>query len=406
MSATEPNGPYISRITLPEGGDYIIKDSWARSQIAAITGTSALTFRGVSNTALTDNGTEVPTITGSTTTAGDLGVGDIYFYGASEYIWGPDGKWHELGNLTNLGGLAYKNEVSTTYKPEGTISKPIFTGSAMNMSTSYTPAGGVTLNVTTGNHNYTVNGTTGTITYTPQGSVGSATFSGTEATISMSKKYTPAGSVSFTTATMTLNLTASSTTDGNYQPDGEISTPTITLASAGTTTYINNPISKMVASGLTATAPGETSPNNSITYYDVSNENLRLYQIGYDTTDSINTSSIAVKTGDASYQSTKPTFTGKTVQMTLDSFTLPTSASFSGTEATIAMSTQYTPEGVNSTAQFTGTGTRLITSSIVLPDQITGTFTGTTATIAMEGTPEGTITTPTFSGTTTTITLS
>lgn len=44
---------------------YNIKDAEARSQIAALTGGDAVVFVGVSTTALTDGGSERPTVNGS-----------------------------------------------------------------------------------------------------------------------------------------------------------------------------------------------------------------------------------------------------------------------------------------------------------------------------------------------------
>ena len=456
---------YIDRITLPSNSTYYIKDTEARADIALITGAAALTFKGVSTTALTDGGTQKPTINNSQIALENLHVGDIYFYGSSEYIWGPNPGagagdpqyvWHELGNLTGLGGLAYKNSASTTYQPAGTINTISFTGSALTMSTSYTPAGGVTVNVTsTASAQYAVSkAASGGATYTPEGSVSTPSFTGTAANIAMSTNYTPAGGVSFTTAnrtleistttsgtksyqpagavgltssSKTLNITASANTAGNYRPAGTVSTVAIGVNAAGATTSINNPSPKNVASAVTAAAPGATAPSNNLTYYDVSNENLRLYQIGYNTTASITTTSVTVKTGDASYKmNAAPTFSGTTAQLDVDSFTLPngatftgttvhlvadsfvlpTAASFTGTASTISMSTGYTPAGTNSKPTFTGTGARLVTSTISIPDGFSGSFSGAAATITVSGTPSGSVTQPVFTGTTATITVS
>jgi hypothetical protein len=46
----------ISRITLPSGNTYDIKDATARSQIEALVGGDAVVFIGVSSTSLTDGG--------------------------------------------------------------------------------------------------------------------------------------------------------------------------------------------------------------------------------------------------------------------------------------------------------------------------------------------------------------
>lgn len=440
----------ISKITLPSGSVYNIKDAWAREQIATITGTAALAFRGVSSTPLTDNGVETPTVGGNVVPLTDLGTGDIYFYQTGEYIWGADDKWHELGNLSGLGGLAYKDSAST----------------------SYTPEGGVTINITSSSSQaYGIKTTTGTTNYTPAGSITGAAFTGTSATISMSTNYQPTGGINFSTVNKTLEInaetsttgnyqptgtisytsanpkitvsaaanstgnyqpagnisyannnptitiSATSNTNGNYQPKGSVAAPTINVNAAGATTTITNPVGKVMAQEIIAQAPStDTHPDNNITYYSVSSENLSLYQIGFTSTNSISGTTVTVKTGDASYTATAPTFTGTTaqigasitmpvatftgttaqigasitmpgatftgttVQLSNDSFVLPTSATFTGTTATVSMSTGYTPEGTVG-ASFSGTGVRLVTDTITIPTEITGTFTGNPATI-------------------------
>lgn len=54
----------ISKITLPNGNTYDIKDTTAREAIAAISGGDAVVFIGVSTSTITDGGTETPTISG------------------------------------------------------------------------------------------------------------------------------------------------------------------------------------------------------------------------------------------------------------------------------------------------------------------------------------------------------
>lgn len=97
---------------------------------------------------------------------------------------------------------------------------------------------------------------------------------------------------------------------GSFTPSGSVEAPTISVSSAGSTTTINNPTKVTVAKTVTAAAPGQTAPDNAFTYYSVSNETLTLYQLGYTTGDSITTSEVTVKTGDASYSASVPAFTG------------------------------------------------------------------------------------------------
>ena len=226
----------ISKITLPSGTTYDIKDATARAAIGG-----AIIIRGTTTTALTDGATTNPiTIDNESYTAV---ANDAVFYANKEFVF--DGtKWHEFGDMTGLGALATKDSASGSYTPAGTIA------------------------------------------------VNAASGSGT-----------------------------------SYTPEGSVSAPTISVSSAGSTATIHNPTKATVATAVTAAAPGATAPSNPITYYSVANETLSLYQIGYNTGDSITTSDVTVKTGDAAYSATQPTFSGTEKKL-----------AFSGTSAAITVS--------------------------------------------------------------------
>lgn len=99
--------PYISKVTLPSGNTYNIKDAAAREAIAALEGGSY--FLGVTTTPLTDQATTNPvTVDGQSVTVTN---GNIVVYGNAEFIWNGS-KWIEFGDLSNLGQLAYKDSVS------------------------------------------------------------------------------------------------------------------------------------------------------------------------------------------------------------------------------------------------------------------------------------------------------
>lgn len=113
----------ISKITLPSGQSYDLKDAQARSDIAdiqrAISG--GIHFRGETTTALTDGATTNPiTINGSSYTAVS---GDLVLYDEKEFLF--DGtKWIEMGDLSLLGTLAYKDSASGSFTPAGSVSAP------------------------------------------------------------------------------------------------------------------------------------------------------------------------------------------------------------------------------------------------------------------------------------------
>lgn len=98
---------YISKVKLPSGSEYLIKDAWAREAIEALG--SPTHFAGETSTAIQDGSTTNPITVNSESYSAH--AGDVVVYGAKEFIW--DGsKWIELGDTSDLGNLARKNSVS------------------------------------------------------------------------------------------------------------------------------------------------------------------------------------------------------------------------------------------------------------------------------------------------------
>lgn len=351
---------YISKITLPSGSSYDIKDAEAREQIAALAGTTAVVFVGVSSTALTDGGTETPTVSEEQK---NPEVGQLFFYGTEEFIWGNDNKWHALGSLESLGSLAYKDNATTSYIPAGSVSQPDFAGAESDVSFSisddsngnYQPAGNITGGEFTGS---------------------STTFTGT---------FTPQGSVTTSVKTSTNQTTTVGTTEGEttYTPAGSISTPTISVKKAGATSKIHNPTATTVAKTVVAAAPGATAPTNSVVYYAVAEETLSLYQLGYTTGDSITTDDVDVKTGDAAYESSQPTFTGTGARLVTGNISVPSEfeSEFDGTPGSV--STSGTPNGSNSALTFNGTKVKIEGTTIAEGSVSQPTFSGSQATITV-----------------------
>ena len=128
----------ISQFTMPDGNIMELKDKVARE--AAKGGTH---FLGITETVIEDE-SQVSTliITDEEGHPQEVSAenGDMVFYGPKEYIYTEiDHKWHEFGDLTNLGTLAMKNNAAGMYTPGGTVSAPTFTGNDIN----YTPAGSI-----------------------------------------------------------------------------------------------------------------------------------------------------------------------------------------------------------------------------------------------------------------------
>lgn len=104
--------PDISEIQMPSGTVYQIKDTQARS---------AKGWIGITTTALTDGATTNPiTVNGQSVTAV---AGDITSYDETEFIFNGSA-WQEFGDLSDLGTLAYKDNASGSYTPQGSVAAP------------------------------------------------------------------------------------------------------------------------------------------------------------------------------------------------------------------------------------------------------------------------------------------
>lgn len=224
----------ISKITLPSGTTYNIKDQGARDLIEALS--SPTSYLGVTSTEITDGSTVSPIVIGDKTVTPKSG--DIAAYGNSEFIWsGTEGKWREFGSTGSLGGLAFKDSASASYTPAGVVSQPTFTGTKATISANYTPAGTVAAP--------TVTVTANTASIKPFGSAGTlpsftASVSGETLSLSFSAGTLPTAGTAVTVATGIKSATASAPTftgskatiSADYTPAGSVSKPTFTGTAA------------------------------------------------------------------------------------------------------------------------------------------------------------------------------
>lgn len=299
----------ISKITLPSGSTYDIKDAVARAAIAG----GMLAFVGVPSKLYSgDTGTtEVPTTTGTgafadgnTTVkrvklaaaanirgtsyaAGDVYTiqnGDTIIVGNKEYVAtvATSGNsttvtWHEFGDTTTLGDWAKWNAGQVTFTPSGSVSinltgdafeMPLYVGndgpSQEDYKTHYTPSGTVSQPTFTGSS------TTSTGSYTPAGSVSLTNTNKTAAVApanSGENTYTPAGSVSQPTFSG-----SSLTSTGKFTPEGTVTTnttenktATVSAASSGTTTYTPaGTVSQPTFTGSAMTSTGTFTATGSV----------------------------------------------------------------------------------------------------------------------------------------------
>lgn len=316
----------ISKITLPSGSTYNIKDAQARSDISTIQSaiSGGMHYIGVTTTVLTDGASTNPiTIGGNSVTAK---AGDIAIYGSLEFIFSDtDSKWHEFGSTGSLKALAFKDSASGSFTPSGSVSKPTFTGASMTSTGSFTPAGSVGL--TTSNKTATVApASSGTATYTPGGTVSQPSFTGSNTAVT---------------------VTATANTSGNYQPAGNNSGGAVTL----NTTTVNSitavgsmPTYTVASETLTITA-GTTPTKGADTTVATS---VKSFTQPTFTGTKVQLAGSCTPNGSVS----QPSFTGTGVRLVTGNIAVPTSASFTGTEGAVSVS--GTTTGDVSKPTFTG----------------------------------------------------
>lgn len=429
----------ISKITLPSGSTYDIKDAIARSNIATLSAAiqGGVHYIGKTTTALSGDGdtTSVVVINGENVTAHQGDMVSMAKAGSQdlEFIYNGTA-WYELGSTGSLKALAFADSakgsttytpggtfsanlangavsasgsftpegsvalttkdkaVEMSYTPAGTVSQPVFEGAVLSSQGTYTPAGGVAT-ASTETLTATISVGAGTANYTPAGSVSQPKFSGDSMTATGT--YTPAGSVSLQNSNVTATVGAAAEGEATYTPAGSVAAPTISVETAGATTTIHNPTAATVVTKVNVAAPSAEEAGGELVYCSVSNETLSLSKFTASTGESITTSEVTVKTGDAAYSATAPAFTGTGARLVTGNISVPISASFNGSEGNVSVT--GTPKGTVSQPTFSGTGVNLVNSGIDVPK--TYTFTGTEATLKVAGTPEGTVSQPTFSGT-------
>lgn len=311
-----PDPKYLSNVEMPDGSLLEIKDTVARQM--ATGGThyiGKLYVDGSTYTHLSDNDTRtsVEIVTGASTHESHVATqGDIVLDDGKEFIF--DGTvWEEMG-VDNLGAFAFVDE--------GRVTVPTVSYGNPTPNQTSTAA---TVNIQeSANGNLAVTGT-----FTQPTISGTSSVTGTSTHNTSSQDYA-----------VTSSTTIPSGKTKNYTPAGSVSAPTISLATAGTTTTIKNPASKTVVQSVSASNPGTGSLTGEVVYMDYTEntETLSFKRLAAPTGASITTSNVTVKTGDGSYSAGTPTFTGtdvymdvKGVQVTAATGTVSASGSISAT---------------------------------------------------------------------------
>ena len=358
----------LSQITLPSGTTYDLKDAYARERIEALSKSTQwlgiTTTTGISDGAswLENGSIKTVSINGENVTPDNGSIVQTHYTGegSREYILSvtktgstiTSAVWQEFGDLSALGTLAYKNSAS------GSVAVPTsasFSGTQATISSS------------------------GTVSV-PK----SATFTGgyvkLTGTTVVPSTYTSSSTPSATSTNATITEVSSG---NNMQAKGTVSTPTISLSTAGSTTTIKNPTSKTVVTSVGTADPAAADASGEKKYYEVSGETLIFKKITAGTGDSITTADVTVKTGDGSYSSSQPTFTGqkylvkydKTTSVSTTTTTNATANADLSISAAAGTSSDYTlqPSGtialtnesktVSSSATYTPAGSVSLTTS-------------------------------------------
>lgn len=237
----------ISKITLPGGTTYNIKDAVAREAIADLE--SYTEYLGVTTTPLTDGANTNPIKINNVDVTAKKG--EIANYGSKEFIFNGS-VWQEFGDMSGLKALAFKDSASTSYKPAGTIS--------------------------------------------------------------------------FTNSNKTATVSKASSGTATYTPEGSVAAPTISLKTAGATKSVT---------GIDTVG---TLPSCTLPTFTYASETLTITAGSY-TNGTLPTkqTAVTVKTGDGVYEATAPTFTGTGARLVTGNISVPSSATFTGTDATITV---------------------------------------------------------------------
>ena len=285
-----PN-PLISQLKV-NGTTYDIKDADSRERLDAIEAAIAggVVYVGATTTALTDGATTNPIAITGKEGSYTAEAGDLVSYGNKEFLF--DGTyWHEIGDLTGLGDLAWVDTATGTYTPAGTVSQPTFSGTSLTSTgTLDVPTSAATTVATTSNE---------TATVAPAGS-GAAT-------------YTPGGTITGTNVTLT-STTVPNVTNAGTLPvltmEVPANTETLELSwSAGALPTLGTPIS--VANGVDTV----TDPTFTGTGVRLVTDNIAV-PATFTTTLTDTSKSVSV-TGTPEGTVSQPTFTGTEATITV-----------------------------------------------------------------------------------------
>lgn len=411
---------YISKITLPNGITYEIKDVEARDLI------NQLAVKGISVTVSTtpettpigvewvgDGGTKV-----IGTLEASAEINSIYLVRSKnasgkdiydEYIVLKSGEvyvWEKLGDtdisIDDLGDLAYKDSVTGSVEFVDSVTAT-FTGGVSNVEGKLTPAGNISAE-------FIGNSLSSTGSYTPEGSVSAELQEDASASVSISYKPSGVVSGSFTGSDMI--------STGSFTPAGTVTKPNITVSAPKTV----GGASKLSTSGsvtrgtLPSFTEGEFTQGSFTQGTDtfvkpvlttsVTDEVLTISFTQGSFTQGVDNYVKPTKAADtwnagAVTQVVLPTFNDVDV-ITNVSAELASAPVFTGQESEVSVS--GTTTGSITGLGFTGNSVTLSDNAAVT-GTISASFTGSAKGVSVSGSPTGTIS-ASFTGTQATFTAS
>ena len=395
---------YISKVHLPDGNDYELKDSEARDLIETLShiGLSFVRSTDAASTPLGVTWTDgSAVITG--TLAPSAEIKNIYLVPDNDIPGGQEGESHYIEYVCVIIG---ESGGVKTFAWEAIGSTDARLDDLGDMAKANTATGSTTLS--TVNTAAYENGTASvSATYTPAGSV-SVSLSQTDTAATLTKgDYTPAGTINVTLAQTS---TAASLTKADYTPEGTVSKPSITVTPA-TVDIQSKKTDGSVTAGSAASFTEGAFTQGSFTQgtdqwtapvltTSVSGETLTIgfsagsFQQG---TDSYTSASKAADTFVANVPTSVslPTFE-KISPLSSVSAELAAAPVFTGTKADNALVTGVAYDKASVDAHtFTGTTAENVLVTAVNYDKAgvqSAGFTGTEATINSTGTSAGDVT--------------
>lgn len=356
---------YISKIQLPSGSEYHIKDSEAQELIKKLG--SPMHFIGAATVTINDGENKDPVISGYN--FANVANGDVITSGTKEFVW-SNGKWIEFGDIGDLKAFAYVDEGEVTIKPEGNVSI----------------------------NNVVTNVSATEIDATPKGSIGEIEFTGAKTNVTGTAKFE--SNVTFGFTGTDTEVTVSGQTDGeitvsenslsgNYTPSGSVA---ITTNDKEFVTNVTMPSITANFEGTEANATGSTTAN-TVTM-NVDEEETLVITLGTGTV-SINPiaidGNITVNTGEATITKEKALtsasgnftgngvdieFTGKNIELSGDVDIEGTVTSNINT-VKINVDASGTAQGSVNTPTFTGETNKITPTLNVTTGTVTGTLDGT-----------------------------